>query len=59
MVRLIQFWKPLLPLWLLEIIHDQLLLPTLSQAVEDWDPLSDVVPIHAWIHPWLPHLGNY
>lgn len=58
MVRLIQFWKPLLPPWLVDIIFDQLLVPTLSQAVEDWDPLSDVVPIHAWIHPWLPHLGS-
>lgn len=22
--------------------------------VESWNPLTDTVPIHSWIHPWLP-----
>lgn len=22
--------------------------------VENWNPLTDTVPIHSWIHPWLP-----
>jgi tuftelin-interacting protein 11 len=57
MVRLIEFWKPMLPQWLVELIYDQNLVPKLTQAVEDWDPLSDVIPIHSWIHPWLPFLG--
>ena len=29
----------------------------ISQEVDGWNPLSDLVPIHAWIHPWLPKLG--
>lgn len=58
MIRLIEFWKAMIPNWMMDIICDQLLVPTISQAVEDWDPLSDVVPIHSWIHPWLPILGT-
>src|SRR3712207_2709243 len=27
--------------------------PLLLQ-VENWNPLTDTVPIHSWIHPWLP-----
>lgn len=24
--------------------------------VDNWNPLTDTVPIHSWIHPWLPLL---
>ena len=23
-----------------------------------WNPLTDTTPIHTWLHPWLPPLGN-
>ena len=26
--------------------------------VDLWDPLTDTVPVHAWIHPWLPLMGE-
>jgi len=58
MVRLVDFWKPMLPNWILELIYDQILVPKLTQAVDEWDPLSDVVPLHSWIHPWLPFLNE-
>lgn len=35
-----------------------LVLPKLTLEVEDWNPLTDTVPIHTWIHPWLPLLRN-
>lgn len=24
--------------------------------VDNWNPLTDTVPIHSWIHPWLPQM---
>lgn len=57
MINLVEFWKPMLPPWMLANLQDQIIMPKINQAVEDWDPLSDEIPIHSWIHPWIPHLG--
>nr|CAD7258217.1 unnamed protein product [Timema shepardi] len=57
LVDLIQVWIPLLPGWILDNIREQLVLPRITKEVEDWNPMTDTVPIHAWIHPWLPLLG--
>uniref|UniRef100_UPI00358ECF24 tuftelin-interacting protein 11 n=1 Tax=Myxine glutinosa TaxID=7769 RepID=UPI00358ECF24 len=56
-VCLLEQWLPLLPPWLTDNILDQLVLPRLRIEVENWNPLTDTVPIHAWIHPWLPLMG--
>lgn len=26
--------------------------------MDNWNPLTDTVPIHSWIHPWLPLLQS-
>lgn len=31
-----------------------LYLPFPICQVDNWNPLTDTVPIHSWIHPWLP-----
>ena len=49
---------PLLPAWILDNILDLLVLPKLTLEVEEWNPLTDTVPIHTWIHPWLPIMRN-
>ncbi len=30
----------------------------LQTAVDEWNPLTDTVPIHTWLHPWLPWFGS-
>lgn len=27
--------------------------------MDDWNPLTDTVPIHGWIHPWLTYMGTH
>ncbi|XP_012287258.1 tuftelin-interacting protein 11 [Orussus abietinus] len=58
LIELIEQWIPLLPGWILENILDLLILPKLTLEVEEWNPLTDTVPIHTWIHPWLPLIRN-
>lgn len=58
MAALLDCWAPLLPSWILDSVLEQLILPRLTDAVCNWDPLTDVVPIHAWILPWNIILGN-
>ncbi|XP_060106869.1 tuftelin-interacting protein 11 [Heteronotia binoei] len=54
MVDFLDSWAPIIPVWILENILDQLVFPKLQKEVENWNPLTDTVPIHSWIHPWLP-----
>ncbi len=58
LIDLLDVWRLLLPPWVLDNILDQLVLPRLQREVSEWDPTSDPVPIHAWIHPWLPLMGE-
>ncbi|XP_011299706.1 tuftelin-interacting protein 11 [Fopius arisanus] len=58
LIELIECWTPLLSSWILENILDLLVLSKLTLEVEEWNPLTDTVPIHTWIHPWLPLMGN-
>ncbi|KAG8226104.1 hypothetical protein J437_LFUL006733 [Ladona fulva] len=58
MIEILEAWMPLIPSWVLDSICDRLILPKIQAAVECWNPLTDTVPIHAWIHPWLPLLGS-
>lgn len=59
LIELLEHWMPLLPKWILENILDMLILPKLTLEVEEWNPLTDTVPIHTWIHPWIPLLSMY
>ncbi|KAI9202167.1 GC-rich sequence DNA-binding factor-like protein-domain-containing protein [Polychytrium aggregatum] len=45
-----------IPRWLMDNIVDQLLMPKLSSAIDDWSPTKP--SMHWWIHPWLPLLGD-
>ncbi|XP_054852639.1 tuftelin-interacting protein 11 [Eublepharis macularius] len=54
MVDFLDSWEPIIPVWILDNILDQLIFPKLQKEVEHWNPLTDTVPIHSWLHPWLP-----
>jgi len=54
LIDLIERWEPYLPQWIVDNILDQLIFPILHREVDQWDPLTDSIPIHSWIHPWLP-----
>lgn len=58
LITLMETWKPILPDWIMENLYDQLIMPKILKEVNDWNPLTDTVPIHLWIHPWIPLLGK-
>lgn len=59
MIELLEAWSSMIPGWMMDNILQQLVLPRIQHNVEEWNPLTDTVPIHTWILPWLPFLGKY
>lgn len=57
MAALLDAWSSLLPVWTLDHILEQIVLPRIVRCVEAWDPMTDTVPVHIWILPWTGLLG--
>ena len=38
---------------------DHIVMPKLTTMVNTWDPLRESMPIHAWLHLWIPLLGQH
>ena len=47
----------MLPPSALSHVLEMLVMPRLRRAAGEWEPRQETVPVHAWLHPWLPHLG--
>ncbi|KAG5676106.1 hypothetical protein PVAND_005960 [Polypedilum vanderplanki] len=58
MASLLDAWSALLPDWMLDNVLEQIVLNRLTLTVTEWDPLTDIVPIHTWILPWSTILGH-
>lgn len=58
LIRLLDIWKPIIPMWIMENLLEQVILPQINSEVLQWNPLTDTVPIHVWIHPWIPLMGQ-
>jgi len=58
MLKLIEQSTELIPSNIINHVLENMILPQIQLEVEQWDPLTDLVPIHLWIHPWLPYLSK-
>jgi len=50
-------WSEIVPKEVMLLLYEMNIAPRIKFAVESWDPYTDQIPIHIWIHPWLPILG--
>ncbi|KIR37793.1 tuftelin-interacting protein 11 [Cryptococcus deuterogattii 99/473] len=62
-VHLVESWEPILPLFVKDNILDQLVLPKVKAAIEQWNPKRDKRERHpkslaSIVFPWLPLLGE-
>ncbi|KAK2713647.1 tuftelin-interacting protein 11-like isoform X1 [Artemia franciscana] len=58
MIDFIEVWLPLLPPTIFQNILHHFILPKIQSEVDTWNPLTDTIPIHSWVHPWIPLLGQ-
>lgn len=58
MLKLVEQSTELIPNDIITKVLENMILPKIQSEVEQWDPLTDLVPIHLWIHPWLPYLSK-
>ena len=42
------------PTSVLDDLIDMMVQPKIAAGVKAWSPTHDVLPIHTWLHPWLP-----
>lgn len=58
MTNFFVLWAPVLTRTIRDYITANIILPRLQDEVGAWDPRTDPVAVHLWLHPWLPVLGD-
>ncbi|XP_068219055.1 tuftelin-interacting protein 11 [Palaemon carinicauda] len=60
LLAVLEAWTlPLVPVWIQGHLLQHVILPRITRAVHNWNPLEDTVPIHTWLQPWLPLLVDH
>lgn len=65
LIALLEAWRPLLPLFILSNVIDQLIVQRLTTTVAEWKPHArksqkpDSQPPHLWLFPWLQYLPDH
>ncbi|KAF3785183.1 Septin and tuftelin-interacting protein [Nymphaea thermarum] len=54
----LESWHELITQPVLHNILDTIAMSKLATAVDSWHPCRETVPIHVWLLPWLPWLGQ-
>ena len=50
-------WSSILPTFVKDNVLDQLILPKVSKAINDWHPKRSEIPLHRIVFPWLEQAG--
>uniref|UniRef100_A0A7E4V146 G-patch domain-containing protein n=1 Tax=Panagrellus redivivus TaxID=6233 RepID=A0A7E4V146_PANRE len=58
MLEVVTTWIPMLPDWLSDNLLEQVIMPRITTFVDQWNPLTDSVPIDSWLLPWHHVLGH-
>eukprot|EP00095_Tigriopus_kingsejongensis_P005312 snap_masked-scaffold337_size202799-processed-gene-1.15 protein:Tk05312 transcript:snap_masked-scaffold337_size202799-processed-gene-1.15-mRNA-1 annotation:"tuftelin-interacting protein 11" len=53
LIDFLKTWTDVVHPQIMDHIRQSIVLPKLQISVEQWNPMTDPVPIHAWLHPWL------
>lgn len=51
-ISMIEEYKNLFPKFIKDYLLLSVILPKLSEAVCNWNPIEETVMIHLWIFPW-------
>jgi tuftelin-interacting protein 11 len=57
-IHLVESWEPILPAFIRDNILDQLVLPKVRKAVEEWDTRKQSVSLYKIVWPWFPVFGE-
>ena len=58
LIQLLGIWKNYLTPHIHIHLENVVIIPALHAELDLWDPLKDILPLHYWVHPWLPFMQH-